>query len=155
MSASLEQRIQQLEDQAAIKRVVDIFANLADVKDIKSQMDLFTEDATVETYFGDTLFASMHGRDEISNVFSGFIANFSALYHMNGQFTVDIDGDKANSTHYCLVVLISEDAQGKTYKNLNGIIYQDEYARRNCKWLISKLIAHFTWRDMSDLVMPS
>jgi ketosteroid isomerase-like protein len=155
MSASLEQRIQQLEDQAAIKRVVDIFANLADVKDVKSQMDLFTEDATVETYFGDTLFASMHGRDEISNVFSGFIANFSALYHMNGQFTVDIDGDKANSTHYCLVVLISKDAQGKTYKNLNGIIYQDEYARRDGQWLISKRIAHFTWRDMSDLVMPN
>lgn len=154
MNTSIEQRIQQLEDQAAIKRVVDVFANLADVKDIASQMNLFTEDATVETYFGETLFAAMHGREEISHVFSGFIANFSSLYHMNGQFTVDINGDNAHSTHYCLVVLISEDAQGKTYKNLNGIIYQDEYVRRDGQWLISKRTARFTWRDLSDLTMP-
>jgi len=155
MNTSLEQRIQQLEDQAAIKRVVDVFANLADVKDVKSQMDLFTEDATVETYFGDTLFASMRGREEISNVFSGFIANFTALYHMNGQFTVDIDGDKASSTHYCLVVLLSENAQGDAFKNLNGIIYKDEYIRCDGQWLIAKRVAHFTWRDVSDLVIPS
>lgn len=154
MTTSIEQRIQQIEDQTAIKRVVDVFANLADVKDIKTQMTLFTEDATVETYFGDTLFASMRGREEISNVFSSFIANFSALYHMNGQFTVDIDGDKASSTHYCLVVLISEDAAGKAYKNLNGIIYKDEYRRVEGQWLISKRVANFTWRDLSDLVMP-
>ena len=34
-------------------------------------MQLFTEDATVNTYFGDTLFASMRGREEIGKVFSG------------------------------------------------------------------------------------
>jgi hypothetical protein len=154
MSASLEQRIQQLEDQAAIKRVVDTFANLADDKNIETQMQLFTEDAIVETYFGDTLFASMSGREEISKVFSSFIANFSGLYHMNGQFTVDIDGDKASSTHYCLVVLLSEDAQGKTYKNFNGVIYKDDYVRRDGQWLITKRISRFTWRDVSDLVTP-
>ena len=155
MSLSLEQRIQQLEDQAAIKRVVDIFANLADVKDVTSQMDLFTEDAIVETYFGDTLFAAMQGREQINTVFSGFIANFSALYHMNGQFTVEIDGDKASSTHYCLVVLLSEDAQGKAWKNFNGVIYQDEYVRRDGQWLIAKRVARFTWRDVSDWVLPN
>lgn len=153
MNTSLEQRIQQLEDQAALKRVVDTFANLADDKDIATQMQLFTEDATVNTYFGDTLFASMHGREEISNVFSGFIANFSALYHMNGQMIADIDGDHASSTHYCLVVLVSAD-QGKEFKNFNGVIYNDEYVRRDGQWLITKREARFTWRDVSELVSP-
>jgi ketosteroid isomerase-like protein len=155
MSHSLEQRIQHLEDHAAIKRLVDVFANLADVKDIKNQMLLFTEDATVETYFGDTLFARMKGREEISNVFTGFITNFAGMYHMNGQFTVDIDGDKARSTHYCLVVLLSEDEKGQCYKNLNGIVYHDEYIRQDGQWLISKRTANFTWRDISELTQPS
>lgn len=153
MNTSLEQRIQQLEDQAAIKRLVDTFANLADDKDIATQMQLFTEDATVNTYFGDTLFASMKGREQISQVFSSFIANFSSLYHMNGQFTVDIDADQASSTHYCLVVLVSED-QGKEYKNFNGVIYKDDYVRRDGQWLITKREARFTWRDVSELVSP-
>lgn len=154
MSNTLEQRIQRLEDQAAIKHVVDTFANLADNKDIATQMQLFTEDATVETYFGDTLFAAMRGREEIGHVFSAFIANFETMYHMNGQFTVSIDGDRASSNHYCLVVLIA-DENGKRTKNFNGIIYKDEYVRQNGQWLIAKRIAHFTWRDVAELVSPN
>ncbi|NCB56353.1 MAG: nuclear transport factor 2 family protein [Gammaproteobacteria bacterium] len=154
MNTSLEQRIQQLEDQAAIKRLVDTFANLADDKDIATQMQLFTEDATVNTYFGDTLFASMSGREEIGKVFSGFIANFSALYHMNGQIVTNINGDHASSTHYCLVVLISND-NGKEFKNFNGVIYKDEYVRRDGQWLITNREARFTWRDVSELVSPN
>lgn len=153
MSTTLEQRIQRLEDQAAIKRLVDTFSNLADDKDVANQMHLFTEDASVDTYFGDTLFASMRGREQIGKVFSDFIANFPALYHINGQMTVDIDGDRASSTHYCLVVLVS-DEQGKKTKNFNGVIYKDEYVRRDGQWLIAKRVARFTWRDVSELVAP-
>lgn len=155
MNTTLEQRIQHLEDQAAIKRLVDTFSNLADDKNVASQMLLFTEDATVNTYFGDTLFASMHGREEISKVFSGFIENFSALYHINGQMTVDINGDRATSTHYCLVVLVSDDEHGKKFKNFNGVIYNDDYVRQNGQWLIAKRVARFTWRDINELVIPS
>lgn len=154
MSTQLEQRIQRLEDQAAIKRVVDTFSNLADDKNIADQMHLFTEDAIVETYFGDTLFASMEGREEIGTVFSSFIANFDAMYHMNGQMTVDINGDRATSNHYCLVFLISN-AEGKTFNNTNGVIYKDEYVRRDGTWLISKRVARFTWRDQRELTAPN
>ena len=154
MNTSLEQRIQRLEDQAAIKRVIDTFSNLADVKDIATQMHLFTEDAIVETYFGDTLFASMRGREEIGRTFSSFIENFETMYHMNGQCTVDIDGDRATSSHYCLVFLISA-ADGKKLKNINGVTYKDEYVRRDGGWLISKRVSCFTWRDVGELVAPN
>ena len=153
MNLSLEQRIQRLEDQAAIKRLIDTFSNLADDKNVASQMPLFTEDATVDTYFGDTLFASMRGREQIGQVFSDFIANFPALYHINGQMTLDIDGDRASSTHYCLVVLVSDD-QCKKFKNFNGVIYKDEYVRHDGQWLIASRVARFTWRDVSELVAP-
>ena len=154
MNTTLEQRIQKLEDRAAIKYLVDHFSNLADNKDVTSQMSLFTEDATVDTYFGDTLFASMQGRDEISKVFTAFLANFETVYHINGQHTVDINGDKATSDHYCQVVLIS-DVNGKKMKNTNGIIYKDEYIRQDGKWLISKRLARFTWRDEVELQTPN
>lgn len=151
---NLEQRIQRLEDQAALKHLVDTFANLADNKDVASQMLLFTEDATVNTYFGDTLFATMTGRDEIAQVFSGFLANFETVYHINGQMTVELDGDHATADHYCQVTLISE-VTGKQFKNTNGVIYKDEYIRRGGQWRIAKRIARFTWRDQSELIVPN
>lgn len=154
MNTSLEQRIQQLEDQAAIQRVVNTFSNLADEKDVASQMSLFTPDATVETYFGDTLFASVQGREAIGQVFSSFIANFEALYHINGQLSVDLDGDRAASTHYCLVFLIST-VEGKTSNNTNGVIYRDEYQRRDGQWLIAKRTARFTWRGVAEHRSPA
>lgn len=154
MSMTLEQRIQHMEDQAAIKRVVDRFSNLADIKDIATQMHLFTENATVNTYFGDTLFASMNGREEISKTFNSFIANFEKMYHFNGQMTVDINGDHAVSNHYCLVVLISDNGS-KKMKNLNGVTYRDEYIRHEGQWLIARRDSWFTWRDVSELVSPN
>ena len=39
--------VQKLEDQLALKKLVDTFSNLADTKDTKAQMDLFTDDAEV------------------------------------------------------------------------------------------------------------
>ena len=38
---------QKIEDQLALKKLVDTFSNLADYKDTKAQMDLFTDDAEV------------------------------------------------------------------------------------------------------------
>ena len=48
----LRARMQRLEDQAALKNLVDTFSNLADLKDIDRQVLLFTEDATVESRTG-------------------------------------------------------------------------------------------------------
>ena len=39
--------MEKIEDQLALKNLVDTFSNLADVKDTKAQMNLFTDDAEV------------------------------------------------------------------------------------------------------------
>lgn len=147
---TIEQRLQQLEDRIAIKEIVDTFSNLADVKDIATQMHLLTEDAEVETYFGDTLFARMKGRVEIEKVFSRFIANFESTYHFNGQQVIELNGDSASSQHYCQVVQIASAGAKKTL-NANGVIYRDTYVRRADGWKIAKRIARFTWRDTGEM----
>ncbi len=40
----------QVEDQLALKRLVDTSSNLADVKDVKSQMDLFADDDIFDVF---------------------------------------------------------------------------------------------------------
>ncbi len=96
----------------------------------------------------------MQGREEIGKVFSSFLENFDTVYHINGQQTVEVNGDRATSHHYCLVVLVS-DSEGKKSKNTNGVIYRDEYVRSDSQWLIAKRIARFTWRHAEELNTPS
>ena len=149
-SDTLEHRIQSLEDKAALKALVDAFSNLADQKDNATQALLFTEDAVVDTYVEGQLFASLKGRKEIEDTFTGFMATFETSYHINGQHTAELDGNRATAVHYCLVVLIST-VDGKRTRSTNGVRYKDEYVRQGDRWLISKRTSHFTWRDQQAI----
>jgi ketosteroid isomerase-like protein len=147
---NLAQRIQLLEDKSALKALVDTFSNLADRKDVKAQLPLFTEDAIVDSYINGQLISSLNGREQIGQGFGGFLALFDAVYHHNGQQTVEIHGDKAKGVSYCLVVLIGKE-NGKTYKNTSGVIYNDEYVRRGQTWLIAKRVSNFAWQQREEL----
>lgn len=149
-NADLLHRIQQLEDQAALKRLVDTFSNLADQKDIDKQVLLFTEHATVESFVGDTLVSSLSGREQIGHAFAGYLGNFHTVYHHNGQQTVDIDGDQATGSSYCLVVLIGVE-DGKNIKTSSGVFYSDRYVRRGGEWLIDTRVSRFAWQERSEM----
>ena len=146
----LAQRIAQLEDRAALKALVDTFSILADQKDVQRQLLLFTEDATVESRTGGAPGTPLKGRKQIGDAFTGFLANFQTVYHINGQQAVDLRGDRATGTSYCLVVLIGNE-NGKAIKTTMGVTYDDEYVRRGGAWLIAKRVSHFTWRDREEM----
>ena len=67
-------------DQLALKKLVDTFSNLADVKDVKSQMDLFTEDAEVHSKAGEHV-TVMKGKEQIGKAFADYLALFDVVYH--------------------------------------------------------------------------
>ena len=96
-----------IEDTLALKKLVDTFSNLADVKDVKSQMDLFTDDAEVISKTGNQTFHSK-GKKEIEKAFTDYLALFQIVYHLNGQQTVEINGDHATGISYCFVTLIGD-----------------------------------------------
>ena len=150
---NLARRIALLEDRAALKALVDTFSILADQKGVQKQLLLFTEDATVESRTGGAPGTPLVGRKQIGDAFSRFLANFQTVYHINGQQAVDIQGDRATGTSYCLVVLIGNE-NSKTIKTTMGVTYNDEYVRRGGAWLIAKRVSHFTWRDREEMATP-
>lgn len=147
---TVEQRLQQLEDRVAIKAIVDTFSNLADAGDIATQMQLLTEDAEIDTYFGDTLYAALKGRTEIERVFSSFSAHFVSTFHLNGQQVIELKGDTATSQHSCQVMQIASDG-AKKQLTTNAVSYHDTYVRRADGWKIAKRIARFTWSDTREM----
>lgn len=88
-------RISAIEDKMAIRETFDTFSILADERDLQTQSLLFTENAIVESYFNGQLALTFNGRKEISEGFADFVKNFETLYHINGQQTVKLNGDKA------------------------------------------------------------
>ena len=67
-----------IEDILALKKLVDTFSNLADVKDVKSQMDLFTDDAEVVSKTATQTFCSK-GKKKLKKL-SLIISPYSILY---------------------------------------------------------------------------
>ena len=136
--------MKKIEDQLALKNLVDTFSNLADVKDTKAQMNLFTDDAEVISKADGKTFKSK-GKKEIEKSFSDYLALFDIVYHLNGQQTVEINGDNATRISYCFVTLI-----GNGKKNQSGVRYHDTYVRQKGKWLIKKRESDFMFTTVDD-----
>lgn len=148
--ANLNQRISALENRVALKELVDTFSILADQKDVQKQMLLFTEDATSDTYVNGQVVSSLKGRKQIGDTFAAFLNTFETVYHINGQQTVTLNGDKATGISYCFVTLIGTE-NGKKMKTSIGAYYNDEFVRENGHWLIAHRKATFAWQEKQEL----
>jgi hypothetical protein len=147
---NLEKRIEELENVRALRELVDTFSILADKKEVWKQTELFTKDATVDSFVNGVLTSSLKGTKEIGTAFEGFLANFETVYHINGQHVVSINGNKAEGTLYCRVDLISSE-NGKKINNASAVSYKDEYIYENGMWLIAKRTSNFVWIDRQEL----
>jgi ketosteroid isomerase-like protein len=144
------QHVRQLEDKTALRTLIDTFAILSDRKDIETQVQLFTEDASVNSYLGGQLVSSLKGRQQLAEAFGGFLAQFDTVYHQNGQQTVELDGDRATGIAYCLTVLIGR-RDGRRVMTTSGVTYKDEYVRSQTGWLISKRVTRFDWQREDEM----
>ena len=145
-SCNNEDSLVKYKNQAELKELVDTFSILADKKDTDAQTFLFTEDAQVYNYDEGKLTTVLKGREEIGKAFRDYLSLFETVYHINGQQTVNIDGDKADGISYCQVVLVRIE-NGEKIALIRGVYYNDEYTNINGKWLISKRTSNFVWND--------
>jgi hypothetical protein len=61
---------------------------------------------------------------------------------LNGQHIVEIDGNNAVGTSYCLITMISNNDRKGTKTTIKAI-YFDDYVRQNNWWQIAKRIGSF------------
>jgi hypothetical protein len=146
----VEQRLTAIEDKMAIKYVVDQFSNLADTKEIDKQVMLFTEDGIVESISNGQPSSSLIGRAQLKQAFSAFLSNFHTVYHQNGQQTINLQGDKAEATSYCRVILVGKQNE-KEAKTTLYTIYKDLFVKVNGKWLIKHRTSNFVHREQDEV----
>lgn len=143
--------MQTILDKMEIEELVNIFANLADVKDAKSQGDLFLPTGVLEFQMGfDGEIQNIIGREALVTAFAATIEPCTAVYHLNGQHTIQLSGDEATGTAYCQATLVN-DVDGKSIVTVNNVRYSDEYKKIDGKWYIKKRRTTFLISDKHEL----
>ena len=138
--------IQEIEDRILLRELVDKVSMLGDRKDFSAQVELFDDNALSETFAGDTPILRLTGRKAMAEAFPVFLKDFKTVYHLNGQQVVTLEGDSAKGTCYCVITLIKIGKE-KTLTTTIGAVYQDEYIRKNNRWLIAKRVGNFEWQE--------
>jgi uncharacterized protein (TIGR02246 family) len=142
---TVEQRLQKVEDELAIGRVLVEYAARQDARDYDGYAELFAKNG--EWVNGKNVY---EGRDAILKMLvglygtppPGYVNNDS--YHLNTNFQIDVTGDRATvrSRH----LLVMRGPKGEPTPSLAGR-YQDEFIREDGQWRIL--------RRVDTPVMPS
>lgn len=140
---TLEQRVQDLEAEWAIRNLVSTYLWKADHRDVQGYVDTFTEDAVLDTeglHFdrvGLVVAKEHHGREAIAKVFSESIAPFPCfMWHLGHAPYIEVHGDTAvGRWGWTAVVNIPNFGPMEA-----GGIYDDEYASTEHGWKIKKRV---------------
>ena len=136
-------------DRLAIRELFDAYAHCADRRDAKGQMALFTEDTHFVVYM-DARNAEptqdLNGREALAPVFDALNA-YVATMHLNGQSTVELDGDRATGESYCLAHHLTEAEDGSRTLMVASIRYLDTFVKRDGAWLFAERRLMVNWTD--------
>ena len=151
---SLEQRVQRMEDESQIRRILVQYGAFLDAKDFTSYANLFAKDGEwwggFGRYKGPAAIEKMLV-DHLGAAESGYINKQS--YHLMSNPIITITGDTAHATSKYLFVTRSAD--NKPVPALAGR-YVDDYVRENGEWKVKRRVTHgvIPYRNGDDPVTP-
>jgi uncharacterized protein (TIGR02246 family) len=153
-TVALQQRVQQLEDEKAIREVVIRYGESLDARDYATYASLFASDGVWTGGFG-----SFTGPAAIQEMLeknlgkpeAGFVNK--ANFHLVTTVVVEVDGDAARARSRYMFFTASAD--NRPAVALAGR-YVDDFVRENGQWKIKRRITHgvIPWRDGNDPNRP-
>ena len=142
-TGGLAQRMQRVEDQIAIERILVDYAAFLDGRDYAKYASLFTSDGEWRNGSG-----RHQGQAAIRQMLESLLgptgAPNRANYHLITNPRVDLAGDRATATSRYLFVM--RGAEGQPTPSLAGV-YRDELVRQGGEWKIRRRVA--------DDIMPT
>jgi ketosteroid isomerase-like protein len=140
---------QEAADRLAIRELVDAYAHCADRRDVRGQMDLFTEDTRFLVFYDLTSqrpSQELRGRESLAPVF-GDLNQYAATMHFNGQSTIFLDGDQATGESYCLAHHLTVTDDDQRTLMIASIRYLDQFIKQDGKWLFAERRLMVNWID--------
>ncbi|TRW21950.1 nuclear transport factor 2 family protein [Flavobacterium zepuense] len=131
-----------LKTKQELRDLIDDYAYLSDEKKISEVMDLFTTDINYKVFMGGVMVADVSGRENMEKDFNGHASLVKTYFTMNGQSTVQIDGDTASGVSFSQIKMIRDNG-GKDVLTDYSVRYDDKYVFQNGKWLIRERVGNF------------
>lgn len=135
--ASLAKRLEQLEDERAIVRLLEMYCHCLDYNLEKEFIDLFTEDATFEARYRQPIRGHKQaGRAALEQYIAKTRVKTQQVKHLMTVPRIMIDGDEARAESY-LTVLAERDGLPFLWRFGR---FRDRVVKRNGKWLIAERV---------------
>lgn len=136
----LDQRLRSIEDELALRRLVNLYQKTGDTFDWEGWSQCFSEDAVFVNQFG-----AHHGRQEIHDRCKGrFGSAFQVFQHVIVNILLDIGADTATGTAN-LIFVGMRDANKKSNYFIGGGRYEWQFARLAEGWKITHGLLTFLW----------
>lgn len=150
VNTALAQRVQELEDEKAIREVLVQYGEFLDARDYAAYSRLFARDGVWTGGFGSFTGPAAIEAMLVENLGApepGFVNKTS--FHLITTPVVDVDGDRATARSRYLFFTASD--EGRPNPLLAGR-YEDEFVREDGAWKIRRRITHgvIPWRDGND-----
>jgi ketosteroid isomerase-like protein len=146
-SESFENRLQRIEDERAIEKLINTYHKRADAFDWVGWAQSFTEDALFEFAGG---FGVMHGRQEIHDTCKGQMDHvYRVMQHIMVNLDFEVTGDRATGTGNLIFVGVPDAQQASSYF-MSGGRYRWKFARTNAGWKIAEAFLEFIWNNGAD-----
>jgi hypothetical protein len=140
--------LEELLTRAALRNIAERYAQGVDRRNRDTFVSAFHPDATLRVHHPtekEDGINEMRGHDQIGKV-TDFIQVYPKTYHMLGQSTYEIDGDRATGEVYCAAHHLTPDRHGGT-NYVMYIRYDDVYRRDTGEWRIETRRVNVDWTD--------
>ncbi len=145
--AALTKRIEELEDERAIRTLLCNYALAVDGNNAEAMAQLYAEDCTIDIDSA----AFFNGREDAKRIVTGD-AHQSILpncAHIMGPFSIAIDGDRAVATGYA-TIFVREAGEVGVWRQAYG---RWELVKREGRWQILKRQSRSTGRIESQAIL--
>jgi ketosteroid isomerase-like protein len=139
-----------LDDRAAIRRLVEVYAHGCDRRLPALVAALFADHGVLEIYEDAPDFRVparvRNGPAEIEAALAG-LARYAVTSHVLGQSLIDVDGDVATSETYCMAHHMTHHPDRSRRDRVLAIRYLDRFCRDGGRWLIEERRLLLDWSD--------
>lgn len=147
-SNDLERRIQKIEDNLALNKLINDYLTLADQRRWQEWSETFTEDAIFDL---PNSFGIMRGRQEIYDICVGKMEGVWAdTQHMIVNTDFDVAGDTAKGTANIIFTGLPTGASETEYYMMGGR-YRWQFVRTASGWKIADAWEEFIWNNGTPL----
>jgi hypothetical protein len=141
------------EDRQALAQLVAAYARGCDRRRPEEVAALYTEGGGFAIVDTGAEPLEISGYDRMVSGFSR-LSRYEHTFHLLGQQTVDLDGDRATGECYCLAHHVEVADDGSRSVMTMHIRYQDRYARTPGGWKFEHRTLMVDWRETRPLVAP-